>query len=93
MPFSQLKKKLGPTLKQYGVRRSYIFGSTARGEAKQNSDLDLLVYLPRSASLLTLISLQQTLEGRLGRRVDVVTPRAISKQLYKYIKPDLRRVL
>lgn len=91
--FAALKKQLTPTLKEYGVQRSYVFGSVARGEATRRSDLDLLVYMPPSASLLTLISLQQKLEGSLGRRVDVVTPGAISSRLFKYIKPDLLRVI
>lgn len=62
-----------PILKKAGVIRSAIFGSAARGEATKNSDIDILVQLPAGRSLLDLISLELSLEKKLGRRVELLT--------------------
>ena len=58
----------------YNVR---VFGSVARGESKPQSDLDLLVELDESHSLLDRIAIMQDLEEYLGCKVDVVSPRAL----------------
>lgn len=88
-----LKRQITPTLRKYSVGQSFIFGSTARGTATKNSDIDILVNLPRNASLLTLISLQQELADHLGRAVDITTPAALSPRLKKSIQRDAVRVL
>jgi predicted nucleotidyltransferase len=56
----------------YGVVRLRVFGSFARGEATEGSDLDFLVELEPGRSLLDLVGLKQELEALLGREVDVV---------------------
>ena len=55
-----------------------MFGSFARGDNRDGSDLDLLVELETGRSLLDLIAIKQDLEDLLGVRVDVVTERSIS---------------
>ena len=62
---------------KYGARNVRIFGSVARGEAGADSDLDLLVELEAGRSLLDHVALIQDLEDLLGRKVDVVTERAL----------------
>ena len=54
-----------------------MFGSFSRGEARPDSDLDLLVEMEEGRTLLDRIALSQELEDSLGRRVDVVSPRAL----------------
>jgi predicted nucleotidyltransferase len=66
---------------EHGATRIRIFGSLARGTAKPDSDLDLLVDLQPGRDLLDLIAIKQDLEQRLGRRVDVVTERSLSPYL------------
>jgi predicted nucleotidyltransferase len=68
---------------QHGARNVRIFGSLARGEARPDSDVDLLITLEPERSLLDLIALQQDLEDSLGCKVDVVTEAAVSP----YIRP------
>ncbi|MBI2886474.1 MAG: nucleotidyltransferase family protein [Chloroflexi bacterium] len=55
-----------------------VFGSRARGEARPDSDLDVLVTLMPGRSLLDLVAIKQDLEDLLGCAVDVVTEAAIS---------------
>ena len=66
---------------EHGATRIRIFGSLARGTARPESDLDLLVDLQPGRDLLDLIAIKQDLEERLGRRVDVVTERSLSPYL------------
>ena len=58
-----------------GVTRLRLFGSMARGEARPESDVDLIADIDRSArfSLLDLVGLQHFLEGLLDRKVDIGT--------------------
>jgi predicted nucleotidyltransferase len=62
---------------RYGASDVRVFGSTARGEAGPESDIDLLVTLESSRTLLDQIALWQDLEDLLGRKVDVVTESAL----------------
>jgi predicted nucleotidyltransferase len=64
--------------KRHGARDVRVFGSFARGEERQGSDLDLLVTLGEGRSLLDLVGLKQDLEDLVHRPVDVVTERALS---------------
>ena len=66
---------------KYGAGRVRIFGSVARGEADDQSDVDFLVDLGPGRSLLDLGGLQFELEALLGRPVDVVTERGLKARL------------
>jgi len=69
----EIKRKALPILKEAGVRRSAIFGSYVRGEAKKGSDIDILVDLPRGKTLFDLAGLQIDLEKALNKKIDLVT--------------------
>ena len=73
MNIEEIKKKIVPILEKYGVKRAGIFGSVVRGEAGIDSDVDILVELPKGASLLDLVGLKIELEEELERKVDVLT--------------------
>ena len=66
---------------RHGARNVRVFGSRARGEAGESSDLDLLVTLGEGRSLLDLIGFKQDLEDLVHRPVDVVTEQALSPYL------------
>jgi uncharacterized protein len=68
-------------LRQVGVKSIALFGSVARREDKSESDIDLLVEFDRPVGLLAFLRLQHRLEDLLGRRVDLVTPAALKRQL------------
>jgi len=62
---------------RHGARNVRVFGSVARGEADETSDIDLLVDFEPGRSLLDQAALIEELEDFLGRKVDVVTEAAI----------------
>jgi len=66
---------------RFGARNPRLFGSTARGEADEQSDIDLLVELDPGRSLFDLGGLQYELEQLLGRPVDVVTERGLKARI------------
>ena len=74
----------------HGASNIRVFGSFARGEAKPNSDLDLLVDMAADRSLLDTVGLIQDLQESLGRRVDVVTERALHRLLRARILSEAR---
>jgi uncharacterized protein len=73
--------------KANGATRVRIFGSFARGMARADSDLDLIVDLEPGRHLLDLVAIKQDLEDLLGRQVHVVTEAAISP----YIRDEILR--
>lgn len=56
-----------------GASNVRVFGSRARGDARPDSDLDLLMTFARGTTLFDLARLKRTLEERLGIRVDILT--------------------
>jgi predicted nucleotidyltransferase len=65
----------------HGARNVRLFGSVARGETTETSDLDLLIEMEPGRSLLDIVAIKQDLEELLGCKVDVVTEAAISPYL------------
>ncbi len=59
MDIKQIKSKAVPILKEAGVIRSSLFGSYARGEAREDSDIDMLIEFPKGKSLLDLVHLER----------------------------------
>jgi len=69
-----------------------VFGSVARGEHDPESDIDILVRFLPGASLFDLVGLGDFLEEKLGRKVDIVSERAIRPELRERIMQELVRV-
>ena len=73
MTTESIKQKILPILKRQDVVRAAIFGSAARGEMKEGSDIDILVKLSKNKSLLDFIGLKLELEEKLNKKVDLVS--------------------
>jgi predicted nucleotidyltransferase len=70
----RLKKSISSLLIANGVKRAAIFGSFARGNATEQSDIDLLIeFKGKNTSLFDLVALKLQLEEKLGRHVDLIT--------------------
>ncbi len=82
--------KLIEICRQNDVAMIGVFGSMARGEATEQSDIDLLVRFSKRKSLLTLVRLEREMSEALGRKVDLLTEAAISPYLRDDIKQALR---
>lgn len=74
-------KKQKRTLNEFGVHSIALFGSYARGEAHRNSDIDILVEFNHPVGLFEFARLKLYLEKKLGRKVDLVTPEALRKEM------------
>lgn len=70
---------------KYGASNIRIFGSVARGEADEQSDLDLLVNMDNKCSLLHLAGLHIELEELLGCKVDVVTEEGLRDRIREQV--------
>jgi hypothetical protein len=73
---------------RYPLHRLALFGSWARGEAREDSDVDVLVEVDPSIGL-RFVELGDELEAALGRPVDLVSRRAIKPSLWERIEPEL----
>jgi predicted nucleotidyltransferase len=76
--------------RKHGARNIRVFGSFARNEQRARSDVDLLVDLPKGATLLDQAGLIIELEESLHRRVDVLTYGGISRYLRDRILAESR---
>lgn len=93
MTILSIKTKIIPILRKYGVKKASLFGSIVRGENTGQSDIDLLVELPETASLLELASLKMDLEELLGKKVDVLTYDSLHPLLKEKILHEQEAVL
>jgi len=85
MPLKELiqvrREDILRTASQYGAYNVRVFGSVARGDADEQSDLDLLVDMEPGRSLFDLGGLLVDLEELLGCSVDVVTEKGLRDRI------------
>ena len=76
----------GERLRRFGVRQISVFGSFARGEPNDESDVDILVeFEPGRESFNTFLALAEFLEELFGRRVDLLTPESLNPRFGHHI--------
>ncbi|MEO8397057.1 MAG: nucleotidyltransferase family protein [Chloroflexota bacterium] len=73
---------------RHGAYNIRVFGSAARGEARPDSDIDLLVDFKPGYGLIDRIALMQDLEDLLGRHVDVVRERSLRERIRTNVLKD-----
>lgn len=69
-----------PLLDAFGVAEVSLFGSFACDEAREDSDVDLLVEFKRPIGMFEFVRLQRKPAEHIGRRVELVTPAALKPQ-------------
>jgi len=78
--------------REFGVQSIALFGSVARDEAGEDSDVDVLVEFDRPTGLFGLIRLQQHLEALLGCKVDVGTAAGLRPRIRERVLHEALRV-
>lgn len=80
-------------LKRLGVEHLYLFGSTARGEARDDSDVDLFFdYEKGKFGLFELMDVKEYATNILGRNADIMTRDSLHKTLRRQIEATAERV-
>ena len=91
---TDIKALVKPIAEKYNVDEIYLFGSYARNEANQNSDLDFLVFGGRNFKLTMIFSLAEELRAIINKNVDVFEINEINQdsEFYKTIMKERLRV-
>lgn len=82
-------KQIKPELtRRFGVKTLALFGSTARDEAGENSDVDILISFALPATSARYFGVQFYLEDTLGCKIDLVTDKALRKEFRPFIEKE-----
>lgn len=79
-------------LKKYKVKSIALFGSYARNEQKEESDIDFLVDFYGGATLFDFVELQDSLSEVLGKKVSIVSRRGLNKYIGPYILKEAETI-
>lgn len=90
---STLRAQRAALHERFGVARLSLFGSMARDEAVQGSDVDLLVEFDKPVGLFAFLELQGHLEALLGCAVDLGTPQSLKPRLRARVMAEAVRVV
>lgn len=86
---NEYSEKIAGYLKNKPVKRAFLFGSVARGEEDELSDVDILVELDYSKPFgLGFVKMKLELEDLLKRKVDILTSNSVSKYIRPYIDSE-----
>ncbi len=85
---TQLTGRIEEIRQRFSVKKLSIFGSVARGEAGDSSDVDVLVAFDRTANFDIFMDLKFYLEELLGMGVDLVTDKALRPQVRRAIEQE-----
>jgi len=80
-PLKSHREQILAAARRNGAYDVRTFGSVARGNARPDSDVDVLVEFAHPVGLFEFIGLQQCLESLLGRKVDLGTPRSLKPRI------------
>ncbi|OGP64104.1 MAG: hypothetical protein A3K22_02310 [Deltaproteobacteria bacterium RBG_16_42_7] len=90
------REKLVSTIKEIlqsaGVKKAYLFGSFARDEKKYH-DIDIAIKPPKEFSLLDLAHLENVLEGKTKKKIDLGTIDSIHPLVKQYARKDFVALL
>lgn len=81
MNLQKTKEQIMPIIKKYNISKAALFGSIVTGKMREDSDIDILIDMPKDSSLFDLLRVKVDLEEQLGRRVDLVQYKAIKLRL------------
>ena len=85
---SEIKNIVAPIAERYGVDRVYLFGSYARGEATESSDLDFRVDRGKLKGLLALGGMYDDLQSKFGKKLDLLTTAGLDNSFLQNISGE-----
>ena len=89
LTIDEIRTKIRPIRERYRVKKLWLFGSYARGEAREDSDVDVYAETDRSMKLLDLIAFRMDIEEALAKEVDIITRIPTEYPIFtKYIERD-----
>jgi uncharacterized protein len=74
----EIYEKALPIFNKYKIKKAALFGSSARGEMRRGSDIDLIVELDETQSGLVFIEIKRKLQNKLNRKVDLITYKSLA---------------
>ena len=83
-------KRLVEMLIAHGAKKVAVFGSYARGDQTQKSDLDVIVEFKKRKSLLQLVKIEREVSEALGIKIDLLTEKSISPYLLETIRTEMK---
>lgn len=86
LTIKQIKERIKPVMLKHKIEETYLFGSYARGEANNKSDVDIYCSIGDVDTLWKLSAFSNELEEALGKEVDIVT---IGSEMHDYFRKQL----
>ena len=84
-----IKKHKKELKREYGVKKIGVFGSFVRGEAKGESDIDILVEFEKPIGFFKFLELEEYLSDLIGEKVDLVSKKALKPHMGRYILEEV----
>jgi len=88
----ELKLLVEPVARKHGVGKVYLFGSTARGEDKANSDYDFCIEKGEIKNFSAFSKLYGEMEKAIGTDIDIVTTEAVPPKILDEIRTEWVRI-
>ena len=85
MNIIRIKQLASPVCEKHGISRASLFGSTARGDSNNESDIDILISPAAGTTLFDMVDIKNDLEAVLKKSVDLVTYNSIDPLLKNQI--------
>ena len=88
LTLDEIREKVRPICEAYKVKRLFLFGSYARGEANEQSDIDFRVDLGQKLKGLAVAGFYADMEEALGQKIDIMTTRQLPEEFLRNIRQE-----
>ena len=93
MQIDVIKTKTAPIFKRHNINEAYLFGSVARGDDTEGSDIDILARFQKMGGLFGYMKVKHDLEDALGRTVDLVQIEALRPEFKERVDSQKVRLV
>lgn len=92
MQKSEIYQQVTAFLMDKNIKKAAVFGSFARNEETENSDIDILIEA-ENLTLFDILNIEDKLQNIINRKIDLVEFKAVKPSLQKYIYSDLVKLI